>query len=149
MDKLTEWSFDIDNCLKAKKCRTKMLEFIIGRCNHVGYILPFSKYFLNRLRLRLKKVLKRNYKFAYFEQKELDDLSLWKKLLFRATTHGININHITFTEPSIICYSDACEHGMGGYVVNGPAWRFKLPDHLIGVFTLNLLEFIASFLIIH
>ena len=75
--------------------------------------------------------------------------TLWKKLLFRATTHGININHITFTEPSIIYYSDVCEHGMGGYVVNGPAWRFKLPDHLIGVFTLNLLEFIASFLTIH
>ena len=40
--------------------------------------------------------------------------------------------------------SDACEHGIGGYTSDGYFWRLELPDHLIGVFSLNLLEFIAS-----
>ena len=84
----------------------------------------------------------------FFDQIELDDLILWEKLLFRATTEGININHVTFTNPSVICFSDACEHGMGGYIKNGPAWRFKIPKHLVGVFSINLLEFIAAFLTI-
>ena len=110
--------------------------------------LTFRKYFLNRLRYRLKKATARNYKIVYLEDKELDDLSLWTKLLFQAATKGIDINHVTFTEPSIICYSDACEHGIGGYIINGAAWRFELPPHLIGMFSINLLEFIASFLTI-
>ena len=71
-----------------------------------------------------------------------------KKLLFQATTKGIDINNVKFTEPSIICYSNACEHGIGGYIVNGHTWRFELPPHLIGIFSMNLLECIAAFLII-
>ena len=138
IDKLKDWSYDINTCLKNKKCKVKTLESLIGRFNHAGYILPFGKYFLNRLRYRLKKSTARNYKTVYLEQKELEDLSLWKKLLFQATTTGIDINHVTFTEPSIICYSDACEHGIGGYIVNGPAWRFEIPPQLIGIFSINL-----------
>ena len=50
----------------------------------------------------------------------------------------------TFTEPSITCYSDAC----GGYIVNGLAWRFKIPNELLGYFSINFLEFIAAVLTI-
>ena len=71
-----------------------------------------------------------------------------EKLLFKANIEGVNINHITFTEPSITCYSDACEYGMGGYIVGGPAWRYELPKDLIGKFSINLLEFIAASLTI-
>ena len=75
-------------------------------------------------------------------------LILWKKLLFRTSVEGIDINHITFTIMTITCYSDSCEYGIGGYIVNGPAWRFELPSELIGVFSINLLEFIAASLTI-
>ena len=139
--KLKEWIFDMDKAMNNKKIDTKTLESIVGRLNHAGFVLPFGKYFLNRIRQRLKHALKRKYRMTYLEQNEIDDLSLWKKFLFKASVEGININHITFTEPSITCYSDACEFGLGGYIVNGPAWRF-------GQFSINLLELIASFLTI-
>ena len=61
---------------------------------------------------------------------------------------GIDINHITFTLPTITCYSDACEHGLGGYIVGGVAWRYQLPDYLVGLFSINLLELIAASLTI-
>ena len=51
---------------------------------------------------------------------------------------------MVFRRPTIICWSDASELGIGGYTNTGIAWRYKLPPHLVGVFTLNLLEFIAS-----
>ena len=32
--------------------------------------------------------------------------------------------------------------------MNGPAWRYKIPDHLIGIFSINFLEFTAASLTI-
>ena len=148
IEKLKEWSIDIDEAISKKKIKTEIFESIIGRLNHAGYIVPFGKYFLNCLRIRLSKVRSRDYRTTIIEQCEIDDLILWKKLLFHACHNGIDINHITFTEPSITCYSDACEYGLGGYIVNGPAWRFKLPDDLVGYFSINFLEFIAAVLTI-
>ena len=34
---------------------------------------------------------------------------------FYDTTTDIDINHIAFTMPTITCFSDACEHYLGGY----------------------------------
>ena len=36
---------------------------------------------------------------------------------------GVDINNVTFTEPTETCISDACEFGMGGYNMRGIAWR--------------------------
>ena len=44
--------------------------------------------------------------------------------------------------------SDACEHGMGGYDESGNAWSFDLPPDLQGIFSINLLKFIAAVLTI-
>jgi hypothetical protein len=60
---------------------------------------------------------------------------------------GRSFNSILNTLPSILAFSDACEIGLGGFFLIGEnafAWRFELPDDLHGVFTLNLLEFIAA-----
>ena len=139
---------DLDTAIERRKIKSDVFESIVGRLNHAGYVLPFGKYFLNRLRKRLSKVRRRNYRTTIFEQKEIDDIILWKKLLFYACINGIDLNHINFTEPSITCYSDACEYGMGGYIVGGPAWRFKIPDDLLGYFSINFLEFLAAVLTI-
>ena len=56
----------------------------------------------------------------------------------------MSINHVTFTVPSYIGTTDTCEHGLGGYLEDGRAWRWELPRTLHGVFTINLLEFIAA-----
>ena len=146
--KLREWLIDIDSAINTKSLSTKTLESIMGRLNHAGYVLPFGKYFLNRLRTKLKNSLRMKFKFTNLNISEIEDLKFWRKLLFIANIQDIDINHITFTVPSITCYSDACEHGMGGYVVNGPAWRYKLPPELVGVFSINLLELIAASLTI-
>ena len=88
-DKLKDWSYDLDACLKNKKCKFKVLESLIGRFNHAGYILPFSKYFINRLRYCLKQATKRNYKIVYFTSKELEILSLWKNCFFKPPLKGL------------------------------------------------------------
>ena len=147
-NKLKDWLIDLDAAIEKKRIKTNVFKSIVGRLNHAGYVVPFGKYFLNRLRRRLTKVRQRNYKTTIFEQKEIDDIILWKKLLFHACINGIDLNHINFTEPSITCYSDACEYGMGGYIVGGPAWRFSITDKLLGYFSINLLEFLAAVLTI-
>ena len=45
--------------------------------------------------------------------------------------------------------SDACPFGMGGFNDRGLAWRWKIPNELVGFFTVNLLEFLASAISIH
>ena len=144
LDKLKHWNLDLEQAIKKKQIHIKTYESIIGRLNHAGFVLPFGKYFLSRLRYRLKCARNRKYKMVYLNKLEIEDLTLWKKLLFHAATIGIDINHITFTKFTITIYSDACEYGIGGYIVNGPAWRYEIPPHLQGLFTINLLEFIAS-----
>lgn len=144
MDKLKHWNLDLEQAIQRKQIHIKTFESIIGRLNHAGFVIPFGKYFLSCLRYQLKCARNRNYRMVYLNKLEIDDLTLWKKLLFHTATIGIDINHITFTKFTITIYSDACEYGIGGYIVNGPAWRFELPLHLQGLFSINLLEFIAS-----
>ena len=73
-----------------------------------------------------------------------DDLLLWSTLLNRCSKDGISINNITFTTPTDITVSDACEVGMGGFNMSGLAWRYELPESMHGKLTINLLEFIAA-----
>ena len=56
---------------------------------------------------------------------------------------GVNVNNITFTVPTYVGTTDACEHGIGGYTKTRLVWRWPLPRELQGLFTINLLEFIA------
>ena len=61
---------------------------------------------------------------------------------------GRSFNHILRTIPEILCISDACETGMGGYSIicnHAFAWRFELPQELRGIFSINLLEFLACY----
>ena len=70
-------------------------------------------------------------------------------MLETVSAKGVDINNTTFTSPTITTYSDACKHGMGGYNTNGMAWRYNLPPAMIGIFSINLLEFIASAITIY
>jgi hypothetical protein len=64
----------------------------------------------------------------------MDNLVLRKRFLQHAA-EGISINRLV------------CRQRMGGYCLqSGIAWRFQLPEVLLGRATLNALEFLAAFL---
>ena len=57
---------------------------------------------------------------------------------------GVSINNITFTVPKYVGTTDACKHGLGSYTKTGLVWQWPLPRELQGIFSINLLEFIAA-----
>ena len=115
---------------------------MIGRLNHAAYVLPQGRYFMNRMRHLLSKC--KTMGPQSIPPGVRDDLLLWSTLLNRCSKDGISINNITFTTPTDITVSDACEVGMGGFNMSGLAWRYELPKSMHGKLTINLLEFIAA-----
>eukprot|EP00957_Ditylum_brightwellii_P145713 11095456-Ditylum_brightwellii.AAC.1 len=71
------------------------------------------------------------------------DLALWLKFLSYAM-NGIAINLIVFQKSTFWSCLDACEWDLGGYNNLGMAWRMELPDWMIGIFTINFLEFLTN-----
>ena len=142
IEKCLDWSKDIKDLLSKGMVETKELESTIGRLNHAGHILPLARYFLPRLRYRLKMCKEwGKQKLAKWDE---EDLHLWLIFLRRAAQEGVSINNITFTTPTHVGTTDACETGMGGYLDDGTAWRYHLPLDLQGFFTINVLEFMAA-----
>ena len=137
----------ISKILTTRKVATNTMKRLVGRLNHVGYILPTGRYFLNWLR----KLLQRCQDFGdqTISEAEDKDLELWKLLLMNVTEEGFSINNITCTTPDLIIWTDACEHGIGGYYSNGRCWRWYIPVELQGIFSINLLEFLGSLMGIH
>jgi hypothetical protein len=54
-DKYKAWSSDIRVILENKHTKFGKLESTLGRLNHVGYVIPLARHFLNRLRLRIRQ----------------------------------------------------------------------------------------------
>ena len=130
------------------KINRKLLESIVGKLQDISFIIPEGKFFLNRLRYRLR-VMKRKGDFRFFDQMELEDLKLWMTIVDVITegNMGRSTNSILPTMASILCISDACEHGVGGLIiVNGIgfAWRFIIPDEWMHYFSINFLEFFGA-----
>jgi hypothetical protein len=146
-DKGRAWMEELDEMLGMETIGTEVLERTIGRLNHAGYVIPQGRFFLNRLRQMLQRCKR------YGPQKPpvstMEDVKLWKSLLRMVVEKGVDINSVTFTEPTEVCISDTCEFGIGGYDMSGFAWRYELPKEMIGRLTINLLEFVASAITIH
>ena len=142
VEKCLDWSRDIRALVTKGIVRTKELESTIGRLNHAGHILPLARYFLPRLRYRLQMCKK--WGKQQLAQWDIEDLHLWLEMLKHASQEGVSINNVTFTIPTHVGTTDACETGMGGYMDDGTAWRYQLPYDLHGIFTINLLEFMAA-----
>lgn len=149
-NKIIDWVHDIDSCINTKACTKEKLHSIIGRFNHVGQVIHLSRYFLTRLRHRLHAhPTKPKYAKVHFTPWEMKDLRLWRQYITYLGTKGVSINNVCFTKPSATTYSDACEWGLGGYSMQGTAWRFLIPKHLQLRASINLLEFIAAITTIH
>jgi hypothetical protein len=125
----------------------KELEKLIGKLVHVTQIAKEGLMFLNRLRFRMKFFEKNKHKpyLCQLQHQDIEDILLWKKIIVSCTI-GRDINMVVRTVPMFIFISDAAEsNGMGGWFNFGPAWRFELPDNLLGIFSSNILECVAAY----
>jgi hypothetical protein len=95
------------------------LQALIGQLNHTANILPFSRYFIHRLRRLLDSPWQRHTKA--FSPAQKADLQLWLNFLPSAS-QGMSINLLTFCQPKVTCWSDVSLTGIGGYTDSGLAW---------------------------
>lgn len=142
-EKALFWITEIDNILSCgKRIKAKTLENI-SKLNHVGFVIPQSRYFLNRIRHTFYQA--QIHGPQHIGARVRLDLLLWKKFLASSAQIGTNINLITFTTWSTRIITDACETGLGGYNIDtGRGWRLPLPAWMIGRFQINFLEFLSS-----
>ena len=145
-EKARDWIADIDTTTKAGFCTEKQLETMIGRFNHAGFIITIARYFLTRLRYRLKRHQQQSKRKKHIHMAPWDtkDLIFWRELISLLSTHGVSLNNVCTVRPSATVYSDACEWGLGGFSLQGRAWRWLLPSHLQGKASINFLEFLAA-----
>ena len=140
--KFSEWNKEINSCLAQSKVDKRTMETLVGRLDHVAYIMDMLRHFMNRLRHALQRAIK--CRITSLSSIEKEDLKLIQQFLVIATNKGVSLNNLSFRNPSIVYRSDACLHGLGGYnIITGEAWRWELPISLRNRTSLNSLEFIA------
>ena len=143
-DKFMAWTADIRALLLDKRGTFGEIESTIGRLNHVCFIIPLARHFLNALRRRIANRRHKNQQIT-LSSAEVDDLGLW--IFFLEQAHrGISMNQITIRKPSKICWSDSCPFGIGGFLLSGRAWRIRIPNTspIYGVdMANNVLEFLG------
>ncbi|KAI2492127.1 hypothetical protein MHU86_22431 [Fragilaria crotonensis] len=139
------WTQAVDRMLTHRHAfvTTRDLETTLGRFSHAAYVIPYARHFMGRLYKACERSKQAGK--ARLTKPQLDDLILWKAFLQKAS-RGISINRLVCRWPTRIVRVDACPQGIGGYCLkSGLAWRYQLPEHLLGRATLNTLEFLAAF----
>ncbi len=92
-DKFTAWSNDIMALLTSKQASHPILDKLVGRLNHVGYIIPTARHFLSRIRqLKTKAKFQRQVVIPALVRV---DLKLWLTFLTSANK-GISMNLLTW-----------------------------------------------------
>jgi hypothetical protein len=141
-EKHHSWTKEIHDIISAKGLTSKkILESIIGRLNHTASVIPITRHFLSRLYFANSTASK--FKPVHLNKMTIQDLKLWTHILEIARS-GISMNLLTYRQPDVVYWSDACEYGIGGYSSRGRAWRWKIPSQLQHRAHINLLEFIAE-----
>eukprot|EP00956_Cyclotella_meneghiniana_P041032 scaffold212472_cov70-Cyclotella_meneghiniana.AAC.2 len=143
IEKAKAWSRAIESAIHSNaKLTHQTLATLVGRVNHVAYIIPQARHFINRIRKDEAKAQK--HRAVHISPETKRDLQLWIKFIEYAK-EGISINSVIFRTPTSISISDACETGMGGYnPLNGKMWRYKFTTEEQTSFTLNVKEFLAA-----
>jgi hypothetical protein len=143
-DKLDTWKEELQKMITSKRTTFGELKTTVGRLNHVAYVIPLARHFLNRLLAKIRTPGHKHQSIRIATE-EVQDLTLWTHFLTKAHK-GISLNQITIPVPSRLTISDACPFGVGGYSLRGPAWRFAIPKssplHGDSRFN-NLLEFLG------
>jgi hypothetical protein len=130
-DKFEAWTADIRKARSSGRVERKDLEQLIGRLNHASYVMPIARHFLGRIRSTVGNTNNHSRttsgRTIKLSAEVLSDLRLWEKLLQHANK-GISMNLLVTRQPDRICWSDACPLGIGGYNLNGRAWRVRIPE---------------------
>ena len=144
-EKVAGWTKSIQDIIDKKSATYGELRSLIGRLNHVGYVVPGARHFLGNLR-KLESITKsRPSGRVSIRPSVQDDLELWKDILQYAG-EGMSMNLLTTRSPNHWWRSDACEHGIGGYnLKTGRAWQWEIPEDLMFRVHINVLEFIGNY----
>ncbi|KAL9178371.1 LOW QUALITY PROTEIN: hypothetical protein ACHAXT_000018 [Thalassiosira profunda] len=141
-EKASAWIASIEDALSRPTISWDDAKTLVGRLNHVGYIISSARHFLNRIR-RLEYVANKHGR-ANFTIDARRDLALWILFLRRARV-GLSMNLVVFRLPTTVGITDASEYGIGGYCLySGRAWRYEFTKVEREAFSLNLKEFIGS-----
>ena len=89
-EKLKIWTKSIEDLLQAEVARFEEVQTLVGRLNHVGYIIPNARHFLNRIR-RLEYAADK-YGSAKIHTSTIKDLQLWTIFLEEANK-GLSIKN--------------------------------------------------------
>jgi len=124
--KYVAWESDLAEAIKNRGISSGELESLIGRLNHASFLVPLSRHFLGEVRKRIKRGRWASKRKIRLSKEELADLVLWQGFL-RKARNGISMNLLTIRMPTAIGWSDSCPFGLGGFTLDGRAWRLKIP----------------------
>jgi hypothetical protein len=97
----------------------------VGMLNHAAFLIPLAPHFLNRLRALVNRDRPQGQQITVSRQVVLD-AKLWERFLLKASL-GISMNRITIRQPTRLAVSDSCPFGIGGFLLEGRAWRVRVP----------------------
>jgi len=128
-DKHLAWREDLVAIIRAARVSRKELESMIGRLNHASFVIPLSRHFLNEIRRKCEGTPNHHAarQTVRLNEHEIADLTLWLEFLDLAR-RGISINILTVRTPTRMAWSDSCPFGLGGYSLQGMAWRIRVPQ---------------------
>ena len=126
-DKFRAWSEDVTRIWNTVgRCLRAEVESLVGRLNHTAGVIPQARHFLGRIRQALGPSDGKRRRHSTLSGEARKDLELWESFLESAAA-GIPINILVTRQPNVICWSDACPYGIGGYSLTGRAWRIRIP----------------------
>lgn len=141
-EKATSWIRSIVELMNKDKADYDELATTVGRLNHVAFVIPSARHFLNRIRLAQDRADKAT--FAPITKEVKEDLKLWLDFINNARA-GISINRIVFRKPTSIVLTDASELGIGGYCLqSNRLWRLKFTPEEARAFSLNMKEYLGA-----
>ena len=102
------------------------MDSLIGRLNHVSFLMDMLRHFMSRLRHALHRTVL--HRSTYLSNCEKAGLGLMQHFLHIASTKGVSLNNLAYRQPTHFYRSDASLFGLGGYnILSGKAWRFQKP----------------------
>jgi hypothetical protein len=126
MDKYIDWHSNINDIIKHPKVNKKSMETVIGRLDHVAFLINMLRHFMTRRRHALQQLIKTQ--ITTLTHAEIEDLKIMDQFLNIASSSGVSLNILTFRKPTHLYRSDASLHGLGGCnIITGKAWRLELP----------------------
>ena len=142
-DKEAAWRAEVENMIASRKAvKLRDIQRLLGRLNHVCFVIPNAKHFMNNL--RKTEYLAKFRKQVKLPHTAVEYLELWL-ILLELAHRGISINRVVFRKPTIASFSGASETGIGGFCPKtGVAWRHEFSNVEQAAFTLNAKEYLGS-----